>query len=371
MDRCMSNKRRAVGLLASSLIALVVGEWASRVVFHKNVEQLRFSGSDRYYYYDREGYRRHIPKSVGYERMWNDQGKAEFRINSFGFRGPELSERKAPGTVRIVFLGDSITLGGRLPEEATFVSRVGKALNSGGSSRYEIVNAGAGDVGLAEEEETLKGQVFRLQPDAVVLCWYLNDARPPVGFPEEVVYNHWFIRWINVHPIFRRSYLVGAVYDGVRKSLVARQMVYDRRFDWIEPYKTGAWATDVGAFVSVVHSARFDWGDAWSDASLSRMAEKLKGLRDASEARGIRFLVVAMPLQAQVYARFSSPLTTKPQDEMGTFARKNSIKMLDLLPVLKKRAGELLFYDQCHYTPRGNEIVAKAISDFLRREEVE
>jgi hypothetical protein len=186
-----------------------------------------------------------------------------------------------------------------------------------------------------------------------VLCWYLNDGRPPIGFREEVVYDDRLIRWFNDHPSLRKSYLAGFVYDSVRRSLVARNLARDHRFDWIQPYMAGRWAADEREFAGVVDLARFDWGDAWKDESLRRMAERIKALRD-------------LPLHAQVYARHSSPLVDKPQRELTALLAKDGIAALDLLPFLRARSREPLFYDNCHYTPRGNEIVARLILDFLR-----
>ena len=360
--------RVVLKVLFAAILTLAACEWVCRALFKKNIEELKFSRSDLYYYYDRAGYRHNMPNTVGYERMWNDQGRAEFRINSFGFRGPEIPAEKPAGTTRIFFLGDSITLGGRLPEDVTFVSRVGKALSAARSTRYEVVNAGVGDVGLYEEEDTLKNQGLKVQPDVIVLCWYLNDARPPVGFPEEVVYDNLLIRWFNDHPIFEKSYLAGFVYDTVRKSLVAKHLYRDRRFDWASAYMAGKWAVDPNEFVNVVRLARYDWGDAWNEKSMKWMEEKIRGLKELAEAKGIRFVVVAMPVHAQVYARFQSPIVGQPQDDLAAFAGKNGIKLLNLLPLLRPAAAkEKLFYDNCHYTPRGNEVVAGFILDFLRR----
>ena len=354
-------------ILFAATVTLAACEGLCRFLFKKNIEELKFSRSDLYYYYDRAGYRHNMPNTVGYERMWNDQGKAEFRINSFGFRGPEIPAQKPAGTNRILFLGDSITLGGRLPEDATFVSRVGEALGAARSTHYEVLNAGVGDVGLYEEEDTLKTQGIKVQPDVVVLCWYLNDARPPVGFPEEVVYDNILIRWFNTHPVFEKSYLAGFVYDSVRRSLVAKHLYRDHRFEWTQAYMAGKWATDPAEFANVVGLARYDWGDAWNEKSMKWMEEKIRGLKEFSAAKGIRLVVVAMPEHAQVYARFNSPIVDRPQAELAAYARNNGIQFLNLLPLLRAESKQQLFYDNCHYTPHGNEVVARLIFDFLRR----
>ncbi|MFI5363351.1 MAG: SGNH/GDSL hydrolase family protein [Elusimicrobiota bacterium] len=362
-----TSPRLVLKVFIAAIITLAACEGLCRSMFKKNIEELKFGRSDLYYYYDRAGYRHNMPNSVGYERMWNDQGRAEFRINSFGFRGPEIPAEKPSGTTRIFFLGDSITLGGRLPEDATFVSRIGKALGAASSTRYEVINSGVGDVGLFEEEDTLKTQGIKVQPDVVVLCWYLNDARPPVGFPEEVVYDNLLIRWFNAHPIFEKSSLAGFVYDSLRRSLVAQHLYRDRRFEWTQAYMTGKWASDPAEFASVIGQARYDWGDAWNDKSMKWMEERIRGLKEFSSAKGIRFVVVAMPEHAQVYARFRSPIVDWPQNDLAAYAEKNGIQVLNLLPLLRAESKEPLFYDNCHYTPHGNEVVARHILDFLRR----
>ena len=281
--------------------------------FRKDVAALAYSESDLFTYTDREGFRRNIPNRVGYERLWNDGGRAEFRINSLGFRGPELAAEKPAGTFRILFLGDSITLGGRLPEEAVWVSRVAKALGP----RYEAANAGASDVGLVEEARVLREAGLSIRPDLVVLAWYLNDARPPVGFPDELVFKNPVISWFNRQAWLRRSHLAGFVYDSVRKAVFRRQLhlmdASNRRFQWTSDYMAGRWAADPAAFAALVGKARYDWGDAWDERSLDRMAGKIVGLRDLAARRGARFAVVMLPVHAQVYSESASPFVDQPQ----------------------------------------------------------
>jgi len=347
-------------------VGLLLAEGGSRLAFRKNLSALAFSQSDLYYFTAPDGVRHHIPGKTGYERLWNDQGKAEFRINALGFRGSEVQLPKPAGRFRLLFVGDSITLGGRLPEAAAFVSRVGSALRAQ-SDRYETVNAGMGDIGLAEEEEILRGAGLPTRPDLVVLCWYLNDGRPPVGFPEEVVYRDPVLRRLRGSPWLRRSYLLAMLYDSLQRRRVVRglqQDGQDHRFDWIPAYRSGAWAKDPEAFRAMVAAARFDWGDAWDPASRESMFARIRRMRREAEAAGARFAVVLLPLHAQVYAPF--PFAAEPQQAFSGFCGGEGLPCLDLLPVLRRHAAESPFYDQCHYTPDGNRLVADAILGFLK-----
>jgi lysophospholipase L1-like esterase len=352
---------------------LGLSEFLCRWLYKKNIENLAFSESDLFYYLDREGYWHNIPNKVGYQRLWNDQGRAQFRINSLGFRGPEMPLEKPAGTFRVLFLGDSITIGGRLPEEDIFVTRVAGALARKDGLRYEVANGGIGDVGLYEEERLLQGVGLQTHPDLVVLCWYLNDARPPVGFRDEVVYKNPVIAWFNSQGWLRRSYLAGFIYERVRQAALRRQLhlmdAQGHRFQWAADYMSNHWARDPDALARLVREARYDWGDAWNEDSLAWMSRKIAGLRDLAARHGCRFAVVMMPVQAQVYAGFASALIDQPQRTLAARLRAAGIPYLDLLeplrPYVRAHPGRQVFYDQCHYNPDGNGLVADAILAFL------
>jgi len=356
--------------MAATLTALALGELLCRYQFRKNLDALRFSESDLYYYYDSLNYRHHIPNKVGHEHMWNDQGKTEIRINALGFRGREMPVLKPEGTFRILFLGDSITLGGGVPEESIFVDRVGHALGAVTTPRFEVANAGVGGVGLMEEEQTLTTTGMEIQPDLVVLCWYLNDARPPAGFPEEYVYHNPVIKWINEREFLKRSYLVGLVYHSIRTMIVNRHLHQmdkdDLMFQWTDAFVQGKWARDPKAFERLIDLARYDFGDAWNDKSMEWMSRKILELRDYSTGHGARFAVVAFPVQPQAYAIFDSPFIDKPQRQLAAYCGSRGIPFFDLLPVLRERKNELLYFDNCHLTPHGHAVVAGAVLSFLK-----
>lgn len=373
----MSSRTGKFHILARLLIVvlgtLAVGEWWGREYFRRSVEQVKFSDSDLYYYYDRRGFRRHIPAKVGYERMWDGRGKARFRINSWGFRGPEIGLKKGAKDFRILFLGDSITLGMHLPEDQTFVFLAGRMMNHAGGWNYDVINGGVSDVGLFEEKDSLEGNGLKIRPDLVVLCWYLNDARPPVGFPEEdVVYKNPIINWMNNARFLQKSCLGGYLYARLRGYVVARNYrlmhAQNQHIGWNpEAGASGRWKTDARAFADVVKAARYDWGDAWNEKSLRGMVRKIQGLRDLAASGGARFAVVMMPVKFQVYSDLPAAFTQKPQRELVHLLKAAGIPVFDLIPALKARRDEPLFLDWCHYTPRGSEVIARAITNFLLR----
>jgi hypothetical protein len=98
-----------------------------------------------------------------------------FRINAAGLRADrEYVYGHPPGTTRIVFLGDSFTVGYEVDIEDCFTSVVERELRSRGHS-VEALNAGVSGFGTAEEYLYLERDLIRYSPDVVVLSFYGND----------------------------------------------------------------------------------------------------------------------------------------------------------------------------------------------------
>jgi hypothetical protein len=114
-----------------------------------------------------------------------------------------------------------------------------------------------------------------------------------------------------------------------------------------------------------------DWGGAFSP----HVWGKLEGLfaefaRLAREHR-FKFVIVAFPVRHQVESPHPFDY---PQQRLKEISRRLEVLLLDLLPLLRAEyektgaTGPPIFFDQCHLTPRGSEIVAPMIYAFLKHE---
>jgi hypothetical protein len=87
---------------------------------------------------------------------------ARVTINALGYRGREHPREKSPGRKRVVLLGDSLTFGFCMSDEAIFPS-----LLDGGE--LEVVNLGVEGYGTDQELLKLEHEGLGYQPDVVVL----------------------------------------------------------------------------------------------------------------------------------------------------------------------------------------------------------
>jgi len=124
-------------------------------------------------------YRRSSNPVLGYELKPNyrsaapDDRSSYARINSHGQRDIEREIDAAPGTRRVILLGDSVVEGHGLPEIDQTISRQLEALYAEGN--VEVLNLGISGYCTRSEVELLKTKGLRFQPDVVVLVFVEND----------------------------------------------------------------------------------------------------------------------------------------------------------------------------------------------------
>jgi len=99
--------------------------------------------------------------------------EVEVAINSRGFRGPELSPRKAGR--RVVVYGDSFIEARSTRLEDTFPARLEGELRQRGAGPVEVVNAGVSGYGPDQVLARLDAELLELQPDLVVLGLYAGN----------------------------------------------------------------------------------------------------------------------------------------------------------------------------------------------------
>lgn len=367
----MEARRRSVArrLVILCLVSLVVAAalagaeiLARRVVPHVSrqgattpLEALEV-GAHLLVRYDERG-RRFLPGArVVIRNSWLSHEDVELEINSRGLRDRELPPERRPGELRLLALGDSITAVDYLPVEQGWVEQLeGLLAPLWPDGPVEVVNAGLGNVGLAEELAILEEVGLGLRPQVVLLAFYLNDGNPAWGFSARVA-----------EPGILRRYSVLA--DLVTTRLLLWRWKGEQAggaFSWIRAQEELAWRSERAALLELAEMASWDWGAAWKEPAWRRVDEGLERLARLAGENGFRVVVVAFPVSFQVLADY---LEDAPQRRLEDAARRRGFGFLDLLPLLREHRQETLFFDQCHLVPGANARVAAALAGFLARE---
>ncbi|MCX6349324.1 MAG: hypothetical protein NTV79_07485 [Candidatus Aureabacteria bacterium] len=190
----------------------------------------------------------------------------------------------------------------------------------------------------------------------VVVAFYLNDSRPPWGFPGELGRRGW---------LRRHSLLAETIYANLKLRRFAREQG-EERLGWTETMNDFSWMTGRAKFLDLAHRARFDWGAAWEEDSWGTIARGLDRLKILSERNGFQAAVVAFPNALQVYASF---LEDAPQRRVESLARERGLAFLDLLPALREfhRREKNTYFDWCHPTAKTNDCLGKILSIFIAK----
>lgn len=125
--------------------------------------------------------------AIGHEHKPNQQAQLQhvtIRTNSLGLRGPEL---RADDTVqhRIAVIGDSIALGWGVTEEQTLSAQLNQKLGS----RFEVVNAGVGNMNLSQIMTHWQQLSSKVAVDTVVVL-----VTPRAAETQSVPSTNWFLQ---------------------------------------------------------------------------------------------------------------------------------------------------------------------------------
>ena len=293
-------------------------------------------------------------------------GKLSIRTNSLGYRNPEIGPKDRR---RILFLGDSITLGDWLPEEETFV-RIIQSLAEQDKFRLETINTAVSGISLRNEIAILLETGLSTEPDAVVVNFYLNDflASPGVylnrlGSPfnkSYFLYNLFTKFPMAIYQITGRGWRI--------RNLAFQELDLDKlrnKFLKNKSLIAGDNKSKTSAFNKLVYDNFFDWGGSWSPEVWSYMNQLFRNLKELSESRNFELYIVAHPVKHQIEA---INIHDYPQKKLKQICSELEIPLLDLMPILREKRNSSerdIFHDHCHHTSYGNQLVAKEIYSFL------
>lgn len=111
----------------------------------------------------------------------------KYRLNSFGFRGPEIEKRKTPGVPRVMILGASETFGLYESEGHEYPALVAAEFARQGRN-VEVINAAVAGMTLPSLTAYWNKWAKEFEPDIVVVypspLFYLDDERPRPAKPD-------------------------------------------------------------------------------------------------------------------------------------------------------------------------------------------
>lgn len=293
-------------------------------------------------------------------------------FNSLGMRGPEVSE-KAPGTTRILMVGDSFTMGWSVEDKDLFLRVLESGLVADGH-KVEILNGGTEGYATDQELLWLEEVGAKLKPDYVVLLPYVNDVywnltdkyahRVKCRF--EVTADGGVRRVTSTLPRgeepgwFKRHTSIGNM--AYMFSIVGEQA----------PHKQGGNPLESMALLS---SPPQKIQEAWkiTDALVGEFSKRVR----AMGAKPVAMLVpnkweidAEAPIASLQLASYSKSdlAPSKPTDHFKATCEAAGFDVIDPRPALKARhaEGPVYFTHDWHWNEDGNRVVAAELLGYFQ-----
>ncbi len=308
-----------------------------------------------------------------------DEFTSWIEINSKSLRGAEIDYPKPPGEYRVLVTGDSFTFAEQVNQDETFTQRLENRLNAehgGGGRGYRVLNAGSNGWATANEAVYLTKEGFRFQPDVVVVALYLGN---------DISDNYRRVATVSIAAEADLALRGADSFEGPRRVL--------RRSELYTVFESGVlaklpwWQDDGGSNASDRRAPRTqeEADEAWEITG-----KLLDRMRDVSESRGARFIVMVVPTAMTVAQRGGTAMRDTEDDEeqseeeeaadikpgfedphgrLAALLSEHNIQSLDMLQPLRRadsRVKERLYYRKnAHWTAQGHEIAADELYETL------
>ena len=247
----------------------------------------------------------------------------DFSIDSVGLRDREFSREKPAGVRRIVWLGDSTTVGWGVPLESTAPKLLERRLNG----RYEVLNAGVGNYGTVQEVEHYLTIDRAFHPDQIILEYFINDAEPVPREHNTGIAGHSYLAAFAI-----------ARFDGALRVAGLRP---DWRAYYASLYRDGSPGLEA------------------AKAALARLA-------NAAAQDHAQLLLAILPELHQINGTYPFAAEQKKiEDHLASL----HVRALDLLPCLRGHGPEASLWitpADDHPNAKANTLIAACIADALR-----
>jgi hypothetical protein len=349
-------------------IVFLVGftEMIARWIFPKT----QTSGDDCVVFDDASTGARGIPNSVCWEEI--PEGRlTEYRFNSCGHRAGMECGHKPPGTYRIVMVGTSFAMGGRVPEEQSFGQLLPVELSRRTGLKVQLYNEAIPDK-FPSTTAAHFDEVLKAEPDLVLLALTSRDIQYE-SKPTRTAVDRGgrtlsapLRAWRVLKGAFTHHSFEGAILDTFNKtrtSILVRHVLYQSQSQYL---KTSVIGTDDSiGYLNSEPSA--EWQKklevfAVSDATIEAKAK-------AAGVPVVTFLLpdraTATMIQIGEWPAGIDPF--KLDEELRDLVGRNGGDYIDLLPALRTFPNPRLgfFPVDGHPNPQGHAMITEILANEL------
>jgi lysophospholipase L1-like esterase len=264
----------------------------------------------------------------------NSKEKIELNLNSKGLRDTEHIYEKSE-KIRILVLGDSVTLGAGVKAEESYIKQLETMLVEN-NYNLEVINTGVSGYELDQQYNFYKKEGYKYSPDILMIGIVLNDILQP---------NITKIKQTRLKNLGKRT---------LRTFIKSNCRLCKFTYYSLRTLKQSREEYNQAYFEEVYSS--------WKDEELfNEYKKKIEDLnKNVTKNKG-QLILVIFPYTQQFTN--SQNYGTYPQEKILTFAKENNIQFIDLTSELdfEDYKNYYLMQDNVHLNAKGYNIVANKI----------
>jgi len=317
----------------------------------------------------------------------------EVRINSEGLRDPDRAVEPAPGTFRVLALGDSFIEGYTVDFAQTLTQRLEARLNAAGC-RSEVINGGTSAYSTDQEYLFYRTDGARYRPSMVLLFFFWNDViytdrQDYFGTPKPVFEMGGGTLRLHRYPVKQRPMQTAekvAEAEDAPSGSAFLELLRERL--WVgapEAHdalaRLGLW-NPIPKATPRLEMLVYDRRDlATVEDAWEKVGAVIKALKEDVEAHGSSLALVHVPGRMEI--QDSSWRATrklyrladgawdldKVKKKLQKIGASTGVPVIDLVPPL--RAAESTFHSTYftfdgHWNARGHDVAAGAVFDWMK-----
>ena len=286
-------------------------------------------------------------------RTQPNQHYETINVNSFGFRGDEISKDKQQETYRIFLVGGSTVFGAGSSSDNNTITGILQELfdNERSDYKFEVINAGIPGANSVREEYYIKNYLLEFNPDMIIIYDGLNDA---------------------ANAIIDKNDLGKPENNKLEKTQKGIDNIISKYFQWyrtpfILNYIIFKSTTSISYNDSTISKMKDNWYNRWAE------------MCEFGNSRNMKIIITLQPIlgtgnktlyQDEIVnsESYESQMTVKAINELEEPLQKLSktcSNVLDLRGVFDE-IEKPIFYDLGHTNDLGNEIIANKIFETIK-----
>ncbi len=280
----------------------------------------------------------------------------EVRLNNYGFRGVDIPDNKPGNEYRIIVLGDSHIYGQGLTDENLLTTVLQDRLNKlGHECSYRVVNTGVRGYSINNELAVLKKAALSLNPDHVILFFYIND------FHEADIEE----RYVNFKD---KDWYMYDLSDKPTNQII-------RKWKLVQILRKSSFLMHINdTYVKIINNNNFEnrilqgTVDNAFKVNFKFVKDSLDDLIRISNKNNFSLTLAVLPVAAQAMKDYPNELY---QSSLKQYAEHNSLDFVDLLPTLRncyeQYGASLVIPFDGHYNAKVHKAFGMTMAEHLSR----